>query len=210
MPITHIVAAGDCFVSLAAQYGFRDPRSLYDHPANADLKAKRSELTQLVPGDHVVVPEKARNEFPSATGKRHTFKVRRPPVLLELVLKVDDEPLKNVAYRLVVEGETSTGTTDGDGRVRATISATAVRARVELDDPPLTYNLAIGSLEPPTTLAGAAARIANLGITANAVDTTDPDAAAGALRAFQKYADLDPSGELDGATTGRLKSLHGG
>ena len=136
--------------------------------------------------------------------------VQSRPVLLELVLVVDDEPVANASYRLVVDGQTSTGATDANGNVGATISAAARSARLEPDDPLLIYNLAIGSLEPPSTVAGAAARIANLGITTDVVDTLDAAAVMGALRAFQKHAGLEPSGELDAATEGRLKALHDG
>ncbi len=40
-------------------------------------------------------------------------------------------------------------------------------------------------------MAGAAARITNLGITTDVVNTADADAVTGALRAFQKHSGLD-------------------
>ena len=41
MPITHVVAQGDCFSKIARRYGFADYKVIYNDPANAELKKKR-------------------------------------------------------------------------------------------------------------------------------------------------------------------------
>ena len=41
MSTTHVVSQGDCIVTIAKQYGFLKWQTLWDHPKNAGLKAKR-------------------------------------------------------------------------------------------------------------------------------------------------------------------------
>src|SRR6188474_2142210 len=118
MPITHVVAQGDCFSKIAKRYGFADYKVIYDHPDNAELKKKRPNPNVLWPGDRVAVPEREEKDVECASGKKHTFKVKVPKKTLRLrLVTIDDKPLANAEYELDVEGTVQSGTTDGDGRV---------------------------------------------------------------------------------------------
>lgn len=52
----HTVKAGECLSSIAASYGFRDYRTICDHPSNAAFRAKRPNPNLIYPGDVVMIP----------------------------------------------------------------------------------------------------------------------------------------------------------
>ena len=70
------------------------------------------------------------------------------------------------------------------------------------------WTLALGSLEPATSLAGARSRLTALGFRVGAGDELDPTTA-NAICDFQEQHDLQPSGEVDAATASELTAVHG-
>ena len=54
----HRVTQGESITTIALRYGFRDPKAIYDHPDNAELKKKRPSPDILFPGDVVIIPDK--------------------------------------------------------------------------------------------------------------------------------------------------------
>ena len=72
-----------------------------------------------------------------------------------------------------------------------------------------TYDLELGRLDPPGTVAGAQQRLRNLGLFAEEADGEWTPETVEALRDFQSMCDLEPSGELDASTIDALVDRNG-
>ena len=78
----HTVEEGETLDRIARRHGFPTGASLYDHPENAELRARRPDARFIAPGDEVVIPDRATR---CETGYRYTFGVRRAaPDIIEL------------------------------------------------------------------------------------------------------------------------------
>jgi N-acetylmuramoyl-L-alanine amidase len=113
----HEVAEGECFSSIAFENGFFW-RTLWEHEKNAGLKAKTRSPFVLEPGSVVHVPELRPKEEACATGKRHRFRRKGVPEVLNILFAEGGEPLAGVPFVLVIDGKETRGKTDGEGRVR--------------------------------------------------------------------------------------------
>jgi hypothetical protein len=210
----HVVKEGECMASIAAANGFR-LETLWDHPDNAELKARRRDPYVLAPGDVVRVPELRAGEAMCSTGKLHRFRRRGVPEKLTMHFLEDGKPRAGITYTLEVGAERRKGTTDADGWVRQWIAPGQQQATLTLEPPgrdgeeplPEVYDLALGGLDPADTERGARARLRGLGYLD--YDDDDPDVYQLALYTFQIDQDLNPSGKLDAPTSKRLSAIHG-
>src|SRR6185503_16392045 len=100
MGSSHVVKQGECLSSIARKYGFADYHTIYDDPANARLKKLRGNPNVVQPGDQLFIPEKQQRQVPRATDQRHRFTLHRKRVFLEIVVKIDDDPVTNANYTL--------------------------------------------------------------------------------------------------------------
>jgi N-acetylmuramoyl-L-alanine amidase len=219
-PTTHVVAAGEQLAGIAASYGFGDPQKIWDHGNNSALRSRRSDPHLLAAGDQLYIPAPEPAELSCSTGKRHRLTANVPPVQLKLELRGEGrQPLANQTYCIVFEvqgGEhTVDGTTGGGGELSAELPASCTRARLQLPDLGVDYELAIGGLDPiddeGTRITGAQARLNNLGFGCGAVDGDHGPHTREAVCAFQKQVMQRPDadGELDDATWARLVDEHG-
>jgi hypothetical protein len=210
MPITHRVQQGECLVSIAEDYGFFW-ETLWNFPANSELRARRLEPTVLLPGDEVVIPEKTIKSYTRPTGARHTFRVKNVPAKFNLrLLDVADEPRAGLAYTLTIDGVVTRGTTDGDGWVRGSMPPKAQRAVIELDAGGERYEVDLGHLDPVDTVRGAQERLASLNAYDYEPDGQESAEWAEALREFQRARGLIVTGELDLSTQAALREAYGG
>ena len=99
--IEHRVSAGDCMSSIANRYGLTW-KQVWNHGPNASLKALRKDPDILLPGDVVMVPEKAERKESKAQEQKHRFVRKAEQPHFSLVLKVDGEPIKNSPCRLMI------------------------------------------------------------------------------------------------------------
>lgn len=239
----YIVREGDCISSIAHEHGFFW-ETIWDLPENAELKDARVNPFVLLKGDRVTVPAlRAKEESCSAEAK-HRFKRKGVPGEIEMVLTeltTDDpvpkdftnstegeyevpepptlspKPIKNTAYVLEIDGILKTGKTDSAGKVKASIPPNARSGQIKVrpgQPDELIIPLALGHLDPPTTWAGLAHRLRNLGYTVtgfpegNAEGHT-PAGMVEAIKAFQK----DRGGTVDGRVSTQLiddvKQAHG-
>jgi hypothetical protein len=211
VPIEHIVQQGDCISSIAAQYGFT-PETIWDFPANSELKQKRQNGNVLFEGDVVVVPDKTLREESRPTDQKHKFLREGIPEMLKIILRdARAIPRKNLPYILVVDGVRSEGKTNQDGLLEEPIPPDAREGRliVGVGENRETYTLKLGHLDPVTEVSGAQMRLNNLGIDCGPEDGELNPKTVEAIKLFQGQHKLDATGELDDATRQKLLEVHG-
>src|SRR5215212_188617 len=119
MSTDHLVEQGDHISQIAEKYGFRDHRTIWNHPRNAELKKLRESPNVLFPGDIVHIPDKMQKQESRPTDQTHRFKIVDDRLFLHLALKdFDDQPLANTKCELQVDGKSITLTTDSDGHMK--------------------------------------------------------------------------------------------
>lgn len=199
--IRHVVRPGEGLSSIADQHGFF-PGTIWDDPANADLRAAREDPNILAPGDEVVIRDKRLRTEDCATTRRHTFKKRGVPALLRLQVFVADELQVNQAYELTIDGAAPRkGTTDGEGVLREDVMPSARSATLVIGPERHAFEIRLGFVDPVSTLAGVQSRLDNLGY-----PTKDLGAA---VEAFQRASGIAVNGDwADPATKDALLRYH--
>lgn len=229
MPIRHLVELGEYLLRLAARHGFRDHRTIENHPDNAGLKQHRFNLNSLAPGDEIVIPDKEPVSRSVPSDQMHTFKVIAPRTIVNLRLQHErqqpmatrsgafattvEEPKGRDQHRLLI-------TTSGDGETASKDRRPALDGRVSLVETPEAkaeqFDLLVGHLLPLTTRAGQQARLNNLGYFAG-YDPANDEQFAWAVEEFQrdrfpppkKVKGVQPDGSLDQETLRALGAAHG-
>jgi len=85
----YLVQSGDCMSSIAKTHG-HSWETLWNHPANAKLKAARGNPNILLPGDRVTVPP-LRNKVESRPNNaRHRFVLKGVPIKFRLRLVAEN------------------------------------------------------------------------------------------------------------------------
>jgi hypothetical protein len=124
----------------------------------------------------------------------------------------EPEPRANVRYVVEIDGRTTEGQTDSDGRLEVNIAPGAKRGRLTVEpgtENEQTIQLNLGDLDPDTEISGVKKRLANLGFQCGALDNTDTDVFRAALRDFQTRHGLQVTGEVDDQTRQKLRDVHG-
>lgn len=200
------ISSGESIPSIARDEGFFW-KTLWNLPENASLKEKRKDPNVLYEGDEVEVPELREKEETRATEQTHTFRRKGDPLKLKLRLMLMDEPRGNEDFTLDVDGKLITGSTDGDGKLEEWIPGNARRAKLILAGGREEYPIQISRLDPIDTTPGAKQRLANLGYAcSDDEDVSEEDARA--ICEFQRKYKLEETGELDGATVGKIKEFY--
>jgi Putative peptidoglycan binding domain len=202
---SHVVREGECLLSIAYQHGFLW-KTIWNLPANAQLRQKRKDPGQLVVGDRIMIPERAKKEVQAATDKRHRFVKRAVPAKLRLVVEYEDEPVSNAAYVLLIDGSILEGRTDDQGLLEASIPPDASEGILEING--LHFELLLGALDPSSEDVGIQQRLANLGFYHGEIDGRVGPLTREAISTFQARAGLDVTGELDDVTLGKLMHRH--
>jgi hypothetical protein len=202
------VKPGDCMESIAYEHGFL-AQTLWRLRENAELKCARNP-NLLLPGDRVTIPARRPREEACATGQRHRFVLHGASTQFRLrFLDDQQQPRSGVAYTLVIDGNTTTGTLDAEGSLTASIRPNASKGTIRLQTTPdpETYPLHFGHLDPDSSVTGARNRLRNLGFSCASSGDLDADLK-GALVRFQTARGLPPTGELDAPTRQALTKDH--
>jgi hypothetical protein len=201
------VKEGDTLVSIAHEKGFRSWEVIYLHPANEELRKKRPNPEQLLPGDVVVVPEKKPKEFTLEVNRRHELVVKTLKAHLRLTVGDDEGPFREARFSVQAGGKLIEGTTDSQGTISVLVSAAAkdgtLRVRPAGRTTSVDWELQLGHLPPASEDAGYKARLVNLGYG----QITNDDELKRALLAFQGEVGLEPTGTLDQPTKSKIDAL---
>jgi len=213
---THIVRQGECLTSIADHHGFADPLTLYDHASNSSLRELRPNPNLLLPGDEVQIPPHEPTTFDVDTDGRGTFRYRREPAAFRLVLEDSEgEPAADLPWTLEIDGTEHAGTTGSDGLIEVALPRGASKGTLSVkpdpEDPELihSYPLSFGALDPPDTISGVQARLANMGFDCGHIDGDEGDKTQAALDAFRRREGIDESGPCGDQTRAALQDLYG-
>ena len=215
VPSPHTVAEGECLASIAANFGFRRWRTVYDDAANADLRSLRPDPNVLFPGDIVMIPDREVRVEAADTGERHTYFVQASSTSLRL--KIDYE--RDFDYELTVDGVVvKTGSADSSTPIIQAIAASAAVGSItvwarDLAAPKtpengFTYQLELGCLDPTETVSGVQGRLTNLGFFHGPIDGLLGPKTAEAIRAFERSIPAPETGLLTSALTAALFHAH--
>lgn len=207
----YTIEAGDCLLNLAHAHGLLW-ETIWNHPNNSQLKARREDPNILLPGDVLFIPEKRPKEQQKPTDQTHKFVRLGTPAKVRLrLLDFQRNPRRNVRYAASVDGNRSEGASDSDGMIEfvAPPNAREVHLILTENGRQEEHRLQLGHMDPLDTLSGLQRRLANLGYHCGGEDGELGDATRAALRAFQRERQLPESGEPDDATRSALRQLHG-
>ena len=208
---TYTIVEGDHLSSIAANAGFRDYNTVWQHPNNADLRTQRPDPHVLFPGDVLFIPDKETKFEPAATAKLNPFVVPASRLKLRLVLKdFDGLPMPGLACEVHIAGATYSLTSNGDGLIETSIPPGAHEGILKVDDLDLEVPIKVGFLDPHEGESGWKARLINLGyLQKNPDQPLNETRWAHALEEFQCDHGLKLTGQPDDATKNKLKDLHG-
>lgn len=186
-------------------------RTLWNLPANAELKAKRKNPNVLLTGDVVHIPDLAVKSQPGATDQQHEFVLKGVPEKLRLKLMDNKhQPRANLDYIIVIDGNLRKGKTDGNGELTEIIPPNAKAGKIMLGKyHSEVMTLKLGDLDPVSEISGVKARLANLGYYKGPIDSNFDDNTKQAISAFQTKQGLPATGAADDATKNQLQQLHG-
>jgi N-acetylmuramoyl-L-alanine amidase len=231
---THQVQPGEHMVRIALEEHVATYRTLWDHPSNADLAAKRKNPNILLPGDLVNVPNPAAKTASVPADKAHRFVAASQDQLDFRLVLLDEnnQPLKDLECQFLEEGRKSTS--DGSGMLERLdlppqlelgflrfdyrtedLSQRGVAPQDAFtgdENVRLAFALAVGHLDPLDTPSGIQARLSNLGYYAGEIGYADEDATAlrCAIEEFELENGLTPTGDPASATMqAKLKDVHG-
>ncbi|WP_437332162.1 peptidoglycan-binding protein [Sorangium sp. So ce394] len=209
-----VVRAGDTTVLIAEESG-HFWQTLWNHPANRELKAARKHPNVLFPGDRVTVPPISPKEIACETGKRHVFRRKGIPAEIAFQLKTQEgKVLVGRKYLLRIGKREYAGVTGADGTLRHFVEATArtgeliVWVRLRGLPETVSWTLAVGDLGPVNSLSGARGRLLALGYAERQGSAMDEHLRAALIR-FQTDQELTPTGEIDQATIEALERAYG-
>jgi N-acetylmuramoyl-L-alanine amidase len=220
----YTVESGDCMSSIAYENGFFW-QTLWNHPSNAALKAQRKNPNVLMTGDIVHIPDLTVRNEPGATEMTHKFMLKGVPEKLRMqLLDANHKPRANLAYIIVIDGNSRRGKTNGNGELTESIPPNAKTgkltftptAALDKTGKPVPGTpkkqvmvLQLGNLNPLSEVSGLKARLANLGLYKGPIDENLDDATKQAIRAFQTKKSLPVTGVADDATKTLLQKIHG-
>lgn len=211
----HSIKSGDCFASIAKQYGFHAADVIYQHPANAELKQQRPNLHILNPEDKVYIADKKSKAVELATETCSVLTIKGLLTELKLVIAdFDGNPLAHTNYLLDVAGTKYLGQSDADAMVVQKIDASAKKAELTLyldahKKDTIFWSLDIGALTPHAETSGIQARLNNLGYFCANENGEIDSTTSSAINAFKINNGLVNDAVIDHALSAKLLSVYG-
>ncbi len=207
MPIRHTIKQGESVISLSELHGLF-AETIWNDPANAELKAKRKDMNVLMPGDVLVIPDKRLKEVRRETNNVHKFQRKGIPAIFRMQLFEIEEPRANQKFTLEVDGQRFEGQTDSRGVLEQAIPANSKKGVLIIGADALQLKLDFGYLDPINEIAGVKKRLNNMGYDCGEPTNGINDEMRNQLKKFQKRFELEETGETDAETLKKLEELH--
>jgi len=205
----YVVKQGECIESISYLHGLFW-QTVWNDPANSELKEARKQPNALLPGDCVHVRPLELKKVRCAAEKRHRFLRRGVPSRLQLTFLDEGEPRAGVPYVLVIDGREFRGKTDAQGTLKAPLMPDAASASLVLGEDPDAerYTLELRHLNPASEISGAQQRLTNMGFYCGPIDGKLNEHTRMALRAFQSALGLEATAKIDESTANSLREVH--
>jgi hypothetical protein len=205
----YVVKKGDCISSIALATG-HFWETIWNDPANTELRETRKNPNVLLPGDRITIPEMQPKTESGVTEARHRFVRLGSPEILQIRFEhAKDEPYTDEPYTIAIDDESRDGCTDADGFLREIIPPDAQVAIVRFDQFDEEYNFGLGHLEPIDTIKGVQERLANLGFLRGGCHGKLDLRTTTAIRRYQEAHAMETrTGELDDATRQHILETH--
>lgn len=200
------VGMGETTSSLAKKKGFFW-RTIWEHPENAGLRAKRKDPNVLFETDDIFIPDRVTKTVSKGTEAEHTFKRKGEPTKLKMQLLKFGKPRANEDYVLDIDGKQINGTTDGDGKLEHFMPGDAKNGKLIFKGGREVHHLKLGNLDPLDQISGVQQRLNNLGYKCGGEMGKLGEKTKEALKNFQADNKLNESGEPDAATKAKLQEL---
>lgn len=208
----HVVREGECMASIALYHGYFW-ETIWNDPANVELKETRQNPNVLLPADRVTIPEKRRKNESIVAEKRHRFVRRGEPASVRLRFHTFGKPRRGEDYELFIDDLfVRDGKLDHQGGLDCPIRSDAREAQVyvyDADGHCDEFRVALGKIPPISEPCGLQARLNNLGFVCGEDAERITPMIRAALKAFQREQELEPTGEADDRTRARLVEVHG-
>lgn len=209
----YVVREAECLNSIAWRAGFFW-QTIWNDPANADIRAARKDHNLLLPGDRLHIPEKTLRNHTCVTDRTHRFVLKGVPSLLKLRLLDHDSPesYANKRYIVNIDGRLKEGTIDADGNIELEIDPAARKVILMVNDEE--FDLRVSGLDPIDSVRGALQRLQSLGFYHGDIADEWNDLRIAALKRFQSAHvltsnDQRSSGEYDSNTQAKLAKVYG-
>lgn len=211
--VPYVVRKGDTVSGLAYRRG-ATVAEVWNHPKNAELKARRANPDVLSPSDLLwLPPEKTPIPLPIAPGDHASVRIDLPRFTVRLAL-LDDagKPIAGEPYEVEGGRVPPPGQTDGAGVAVFETWVTSRSVVVRLPARNHEFTVFVGALDPVATRSGAVGRLRNLGWYFDEDRGEEAEALyfRGVLFQFQAQHRLEETGELDEPTQKKLAELAGG
>ncbi|MBK7674260.1 MAG: hypothetical protein IPJ27_05540 [Candidatus Accumulibacter sp.] len=165
--------------------------TLWNDPANQELKSARRDPNFLMVGDRLHIPPlRSRVEVGHTGSTCHRFVRKGLPNLVHIRFMADGSPLAGQNFRATLNtGRRFTGSLDQEGSLSLSLSESATSVRVMIgNETPMEFSFALGALQPADSHEGIRQRLVNLGVLDPALsDCSMPDFVA-AFRQFEGLA----------------------
>ncbi len=215
----YVVHQGDHLTKIAFKHGF-DPDEVWNHEANAGLRALRPLPDQLYPGDVVQIPVGKKTGLPVGAAETNVYRATVPTTKMTLIFEEDGEPLATELCEVSgLPGTTpekpAEFTTNSFGALELEIPILVRELEVYFPAENALFAIGVGDMDPDSEMGGIAKRLENLGLVVDMDDELGEvddlprtTAVHEATALFQHLHDLEPTGTLDDATTTTILDEH--
>jgi hypothetical protein len=200
------VGQGGTTSGFAKSYGFFW-RTIWEHPENAALRAKRKDPNVLSEKDDIFIPVREIKKVSKPTEAQHVFRRKGEPSKIKIRMLEHEKPRADEDYILEIDGKQTKGKTDGDGQLEHFIPGNARSGKLIFQAGKEIYNLMLGSLDPLDQISGVQQRLNNLDYKCGGEMGKMGPKTKEALKKFQADQKLNVSGEPDAATKAKLEEL---